>query len=115
MILPERVFGRSGVNSSMPGRANLPISVATWAMSSVRSASRLLDAVARDHEDRDLLARAPGRRAPMAAASATDGCETSADSTSVVEMRWPETLITSSTRPMQPEVAVLVASSRRRR
>ena len=27
------------------------------------------------------------------------GLSTSADSTSVVEMRWPETFITSSTRP----------------
>jgi hypothetical protein len=27
------------------------------------------------------------------------GCDTSADSTSVVEMRWPETFMTSSTRP----------------
>ena len=37
--------------------------------------------------------------APTTADSATDGCETSADSTSVVEIRWPETFITSSTRP----------------
>ena len=37
--------------------------------------------------------------APTTAASATDGCDTSADSTSVVEMRCPDTFITSSTRP----------------
>ena len=37
---------------------------------------------------------------PITAASATFGCETIADSTSAVESRWPETLITSSTRPM---------------
>ena len=37
---------------------------------------------------------------PITAASATFGCETMADSTSAVESRWPETLITSSTRPM---------------
>ena len=37
--------------------------------------------------------------APTTAASATAGCDTSADSTSVVEMRWPDTFITSSTRP----------------
>ncbi len=37
--------------------------------------------------------------APTTAASATAGWSTSADSTSVVEMRWPETFITSSTRP----------------
>ena len=37
--------------------------------------------------------------APTTAASATLGCDTSADSTSVVEMRWPDTFMTSSTRP----------------
>ena len=46
--------------------------------------------------------------APTTAASATAGWSTSADSTSVVEMRWPDTFITSSTRPEQPEVAVVV-------
>ena len=33
------------------------------------------------------------------AASATAGCATMADSTSIVESRWPDTLSTSSTRP----------------
>ena len=37
---------------------------------------------------------------PITAASATFGCETIADSTSAVESRWPETLITSSIRPI---------------
>src|SRR5207247_682982 len=37
--------------------------------------------------------------APTTADSATSGWSTSADSTSVVEMRWPDTFITSSTRP----------------
>ena len=36
---------------------------------------------------------------PITAASATFGWETIADSTSAVESRWPETLITSSIRP----------------
>jgi hypothetical protein len=36
---------------------------------------------------------------PITAASATLGWETSADSTSIVESRCPETLITSSMRP----------------
>ena len=36
---------------------------------------------------------------PTTAASATDWWSTSADSTSIVLMRWPETFITSSTRP----------------
>ncbi len=37
---------------------------------------------------------------PTTAASVTSGCETSADSTSAVPSRWPDTLITSSVRPM---------------
>ena len=37
---------------------------------------------------------------PITAASATRSCETIADSTSAVDSRWPETLMTSSTRPM---------------
>ena len=37
---------------------------------------------------------------PMTAASATFECDTIADSISAVDIRWPETLSTSSTRPM---------------
>jgi hypothetical protein len=37
--------------------------------------------------------------APTTAASATDGWLTRACSTSVVEIRWPEMFMTSSTRP----------------
>ena len=37
---------------------------------------------------------------PTTAASATSWCATSALSTSAVPMRWPETLITSSIRPV---------------
>ena len=40
-----------------------------------------------------------GSLAPTTAASATASWDTRACSTSVVEMRWPETFITSSTRP----------------
>ena len=36
---------------------------------------------------------------PITAASATVGCSTSADSTSIVDTRWPETFMTSSIRP----------------
>ena len=46
------------------------------------------------------------------AASATFSCATIADSTSAVESRWPETLITSSIAPDDPEVPVLVADRR---
>ncbi len=45
---------------------------------------------------------------PTTAASATAGWSTSADSTSMVLMRCPDTFMTSSTRPEQPEVALLV-------
>ena len=51
--------------------------------------------------------------APTTAASATFGWETSADSTSVVEMLWPETSMTSSTRPssqMSPSSSFLAPS-----
>ena len=37
---------------------------------------------------------------PITAASATSGWATIADSTSAVESRWPETLTTSSIRPI---------------
>ena len=51
--------------------------------------------------------------APTTAASATVGCDTSADSTSVVEIRWPDTFITSSTRPssqMSPSASYFAPS-----
>ena len=51
--------------------------------------------------------------APTTAASATFGCDTSADSISVVESRWPDTFITSSTRPssqMSPSSSSLAPS-----
>ena len=37
---------------------------------------------------------------PITAASATSACATIADSTSAVDRRWPETLTTSSIRPI---------------
>jgi len=40
-----------------------------------------------------------GSGPPTTAASATAGCDTSALSISVVDSRWPDTFITSSTRP----------------
>ena len=54
-----------------------------------------------------------GSLAPTTAASATDGWPTSEDSTSVVEMRWPDTFMTSSTRPssqMLPSASFLAPS-----
>jgi hypothetical protein len=75
-----------------------PMCLPTWSRSSLTSAS---------------LGSLPARRmtnaltawpvvssvAPTTAASATVGCDTSADSTSVVEMLWPATSMMSSTRP----------------
>src|SRR2546425_3948346 len=112
MILPERVLGSSGANMIVFGRAIEPIFETTCSRSSF---------------DRPSLGSLPPRRVtkakiawvvtgssrPITAASATLGCETSADSTSVVEMRWPEIFITSSTRPMSqkyPSVSRLAPS-----
>ena len=99
MILPERVFGRSADQTIRLGRENFPILPATCSRISSTSSS--------------VPSRSPSRVTkaqiywpvsssawPITAASATFGCETIADSTSAVERRWPETLITSSTRPM---------------
>src|SRR5450759_4872709 len=98
MILPDRVFGRSSVNRIVLGLAIGPMVCATGSRSASTRAS---------------LGSLPDRRitnAAMAfpvvasvlattAASATAGCPTSACSTSAVEMLWPETSMTSSTRP----------------
>ena len=104
MILPDRVLGSSATSRIWRGLAIGPISLATWLRSSVMNASASCargrgHAPAHDDEGDDALAGHRDRSAPTTAASATDGCETSADSTSVVEMRWPDTFITSSTRP----------------
>ena len=52
------------------------------------------------HERHDGLARVSGSGSATTAASATFSCATIADSTSAVDSRCPETLITSSVRPM---------------
>jgi hypothetical protein len=70
MILSLRVFGSSGVKTIFAGFAIGPIFLP------VRSSLR-----------------------PQTAASATFLWSTSALSTSIVEIRWPEMFITSSTRP----------------
>ena len=98
MILPERVLGSSSVNSTDLGLAIGPIVFATWSRSWAASSS---------------LGSLPARRItnalidwpvvrsvrPITAASATMVFPTSACSTSAVEMLWPLTSITSSTRP----------------
>ena len=99
MILPERVLGRSSAQMIRLGRANLPIREATFSRispisSSVpsRSPSSVTNAV--------IAWPVSSSAWPITAASATLPCETIADSTSAVESRCPETLTTSSMRPM---------------
>ena len=80
------------------GRAIGPIFVATCSRSSSPSSSVI--AVSPFTVTKAMIAwPVVSSLAPTTAASATFGWSTSADSTSVVEMRWPETFITSSTRP----------------
>ena len=98
MILPERVLGRSSVKTIEWGLAIFPIILATWSRSS--SATDSSPTWAPLIVTKATMAsptRASGR--DTTAASATVGWSTSADSTSVVETRWPDTFITSSTRP----------------
>src|SRR2546430_471765 len=112
MIFPDRVFGSSGVNMIVFGRAIEPIFATTCSRSSLESAS-LLSFPARRVTNAKIAWVVTGSSRPITAASATLGCDTSADSTSVVEMRWPEIFITSSTRPMSqkyPSVSRLAAS-----
>ena len=100
MILPLRVFGSSSVKTTVFGRAIGPIFSATWARSSwPRSSVGGTGIGPQGHEGHDGLSRWWHRCAPTTADSATAGWSTRADSTSVVEMRWPETFMTSSTRP----------------
>ena len=99
MILPLRVLGRESLKRTSSGFASDPISFATHCRNS--SFNSGLGAVARLQRDerRDGLAlqivepchhRGFGHL----------GCATSADSTSMVLRRCPDTLITSSMRPM---------------
>ncbi len=102
MILPERVFGSSGTSMICRGLAIGPSVFATWLRSSAMScspASPAVSALPRGMTNATIACPVVGSVAPTTAASATDGWLTSADSTSVVEMLWPDTSITSSTRP----------------
>ncbi len=98
MILPDRVFGRSSVNTMLLGRAILPILTETCSRSSaMRSLSP--STPARRVTKAAMASPVISSLRPTTAASATAGWSTRADSTSVVEIRWPLTFITSSTRP----------------
>src|ERR1700694_491951 len=98
MILPERVFGSSGVKTMLDGAANLPITFPTWSRSSLIIAG---DPSWPDFRVTKATIAWPvcASFRPATAASATALWLTRALSISMVEMRWPETFITSSTRP----------------
>ena len=98
MILPLRVFGRSGVKITVFGRAIAPMCCATCRRSA-SPCSTLGSSPPRSVTKAMIAWPVTSSFAPTTAASATVGCDTSDDSTSVVEMRWPLTFITSSTRP----------------
>ena len=98
MIFPERVFGRSSAKWIAFGRASLPILSATCSRSSAASSSPpAFAALGRDEGDDRLAGVLVGSADHRRLGDLS--CETSADSTSIVERRWPETLITSSIRP----------------
>src|SRR6266851_1313937 len=96
--LPGRVFGSSGVNTMLAGAANFPITLPTWLRSSfIIEGEPSLPPFRVTNATIAWPVWASLR--PATAASATAGWLTSALSTSIVEMRCPETFITSSMRP----------------
>ena len=103
MILPERVFGRSATKKRRSGRAIAPIFFATWLRTADwRSVSACACAVlpfSLRITNAAIAVPFSSSATPTTAASATAGWSTSADSTSIVPIRWPATFITSSTRP----------------
>ena len=100
MILPLRVFGSSGTTWISRGRAIGEISRATSARSSSIICSRGVSAWwAIRMTNATIACPVVSSVAPTTAASATPEWPTSADSTSAVEIRCPDTFITSSTRP----------------
>src|SRR5262249_28053935 len=98
IILPDLVLGSVSENRMSSGRASAPISFATHWRNSSLSAGLGVDP---DPTVTNAAIACPSPSSGLAttAASATFGWPTSADSTSIVLSRWPETLITSSTRP----------------
>src|SRR6266540_2857591 len=114
MIFPDRVFGSSSVNRTVRGLAMGPIVPATWSRSSLTSSS-LGVLPARRITNALIDCPVVGSVRPMTAASATIGWPTSACSTSAVEMLWPLTSITSSTRPSNRDSPPRRAWRRRRR
>ena len=102
MILPLRVFGSSGVRRICRGLAIGPIMAETVSRSSTISAAPPSSVSATSPlmvTKATMPCPVVGSVAPTTAASATRGWLTSACSISVVEIRWPEMFMTSSTRP----------------
>src|SRR5882757_2093010 len=116
MILPDRVLGSSSTTMIWRGFAIGPISLETWSRRALIASSPLASSFAtlpRRITNATMPCPVVGSDAPTTAASATVGCETSADSTSVVEMLWPDTSMMSSTRPsiqMEPSSSYLAPS-----
>src|SRR5215475_11617890 len=98
MIFPDRVLGMSGTIHTCFGRAILPISVSI-ALVTLPAISSL---ATKPGLSETYISTARPRMSSMtgtAAASATSGTVSDADSSSLVPSRCPATLITSSTRP----------------
>ena len=98
MILPERVFGRSSAQTIRLGRANLPIRSATVPRMPLELVGAV-DVALQRHERADRLACLLVELADHGGLGDRSWA-TIADSTSAVERRWPETLTTSSMRPI---------------
>ena len=108
MILPLRVFGRSAVKMTVFGRAIAPILLGdVLAELFAVLDARLLAAAQRDEGD-DRLAGDLVLRADDRGLGDRRMVDTSDDSTSVVEMRWPRHVHHVVDAPEQPEVAVVV-------
>ena len=97
MIFPDRVLGMSGTIHTFFGRAILPISVsiAATTLASIPPGSTPGLSETYISTIRPRMSSMTG----TAAASATSGTVSAADSSSFVPSRWPATLMTSSTRP----------------
>ena len=100
MILPERVLGRSSAQMMRLGRASLPIFLPTCSAISFSRSSSPSPASPSSVTNAVTAWPESSSDCPITAASATLSCETIAPSISAVDMRWPETLSTSSVRPM---------------
>jgi hypothetical protein len=99
MILPLVVLGRSRAQMMRSGRASFPMRCATCARISASIASSPAWSPCSVTNATIACPVSSSARATTAA-SATASCATIADSTSAVDSRCPDTLMTSSIRPM---------------